>query len=251
MENMSAVARPLRVPVACIQDRGIGDRGNVLTTSSLFAGLSASDCMRIASNAAVRIFDRHDFLFMQGQSGHKLMLIQSGTVKLTQLSSSGDEVILWMTGEREPVGFMLEPVEGKCRHTCSAQAMDRVCAIVWEYERFQVFLEQHPRIRANMNTILFARLEELQERFREIATERVAKRLAMALLRLSRQVGRPHPAGIQVQLSRGELAQLVGTTLFTISRILSRWDDEGVVLARREAVVVCNTSFLENHPDSD
>ncbi|HEY3705855.1 MAG TPA: Crp/Fnr family transcriptional regulator [Terracidiphilus sp.] len=207
--------------------------------------------MRIATSASVRIFDRHDFLFMQGQTGHRLMLIQSGTVKLTQLSSGGEEVILWMTGEREPIGFMLDPVEGKCRYTCSAQAMEKVCAVVWEYERFQVFLDQFPRIRANMNSILFARLEELQERFREIATERVAKRLAMALLRLSRQVGRPHQAGIQVQLSRAELAQLVGTTLFTISRILSKWDEEGIVLARREAVVVCNTAFLENHPDAD
>lgn len=188
---------------------------------------------------------------MQGQSGHRLMLIQSGNVKLTQLSSGGDEVILWMTGERQPIGFMLDSVEGKSRYTCSAQAMERVCAVVWEHERFQVFLEQFPRIRANMNAILLARLEELQERFREIATERVAKRLAMALLRLSRQVGRPHHAGIQVQLSRGELAQLVGTTLFTISRILSKWDSDGIVLARREAVVVCNPSFLQNHPDSD
>jgi CRP-like cAMP-binding protein len=251
MENVSAAVRPLRLPVACIQDRGIGDRGSLLTASSLFAGLSASDCVRIATSANVRYFDRHDFLYMQGQSGHRLMLIQSGTVKLTQLSSGGEEVILWMTGERQPIGFMLDFAEGKSRYTCSAQAMDRVCAVVWELDRFQVFLDQFPRIRANMNRILYARLEELQERFREIATERVAKRLATALLRLCRQVGKPHHAGTQVQLSRGELAQLVGTTLFTISRILSKWDAEGVVLARREAVVVCNSSFLENHPDSD
>ena len=207
--------------------------------------------MRIASSGSAKVFDRHDFLFMQGQMGHRMMLIQSGTVKLTQLSSGGDEVILWMTGERQPIGLAMNPIEGKSRHTCSAQAMERVCAVMWDHDRFQIFLEQFPRIRANMNGILNSRLEELQERFREIATERVAKRLAMALLRLSRQVGKPHHAGIQVQLSRGELAQLVGTTLFTISRILSKWDEEGIVLARREAVVVCNAAFLENHPDSD
>lgn len=251
MENLSVAVRPLRIPVACIQDRGVGDRGSLMTASSLFAGLSASDCNRIASTGAVKVFDRHEFLFMQGQTGHRLMLIQSGIVKLTQLSSGGDEVILWMTGEREPVGFLLDPAEGKCRYTCSAQAMERVYALVWDYERFQMFLEQFPRIRANMNAILYARLEELQERFREIATERVAKRVAMALLRLSKQVGKTHPAGIQVQLSRGELAQLVGTTLFTISRILSRWDEEGIVLARREAVVLCNSAYLENHPDAE
>lgn len=251
MENLSVAVRPLRPPVTCIQDRATGDRGSLLTASSLFAGLSSSDCMRIASSANVRVFDRHEFLFMQGQTGSRLMLIQSGSVKLTQLSSGGNEVILWMTGERQPIGYMTDPSDKVCRYTCSAQAMERVCAIVWEYERFRVFLEQFPRIRANMTGILYTRLEELQERFREIATERVAKRLAMALVRLAKQVGRPHNAGVQVQLSRGELAQLVGTTLFTISRILSKWDEDGIVLARREAVVVCNPSFLENHPDSD
>jgi CRP/FNR family transcriptional regulator, nitrogen oxide reductase regulator len=222
-----------------------------MTASPLFAGLSTSDCIRIGSSASARVFDRHDCLFNQGQPGDKLMLIQYGCVKLTQVSASGNEVILWMSGERESIGFMLGAGEGTCPYTCSAQAMDRVGAIVWDYPRFSVFLEQFPQIRANMNTILFSRLEELQERFREIATERVACRLAMALLRLIKQVGRPHHSGVQVLLSRGELAQLVGTTLFTISRILSKWDDDGIVLARREAVVVCNPLFLKNQAYSE
>ena len=251
MENATLAARQIPLPVACIQDRKLGERGTLMGASPLFAGLSPLECIRIASSATVRTFDPDEFLFMQGQVGRTLMLIHSGHVKLTQLSSTGNEVILWMSGAREPIGIMLDPMQSNCRYTCSAQAMDRVTAMVWDYDRLRLFLEQYPRIRANMNGILFSRLEELQERFREIATERVPKRLAMALLRLSRQVGRPHAAGVQVLLSREELAQLVGTTLFTISRILSRWDEDGVVLARREAVVVRNPAYLENHSDFD
>ena len=207
------------------------------------------DCVRIAACASGRIYRPDEFLFMQGQAARSLMLIQSGTVKLTQLSSSGNEVILWMSGAREAIGLLVEPGEANSRYPISAQAMDRVCALVWDYDRLRVFLQHFPRIQANMNAVLISRLEELQERFREIATEPVARRLAMALLRLAKQVGRPHQAGVQVLLSRGELAQIVGTTLFTISRILSRWDQDGVVLARREAVVVCNPSCRQNHPD--
>jgi len=88
------------------------------------------------------------------------------------------------------------------------------------------------------------RLNELQERFREVATEKVAQRLALALGRLAKQVGKQVKGGVEVCLSREELAQMTGTTLFTISRILSRWGEKGVVQPRREAVVVLDPQRL-------
>ena len=60
----------------------------------------------------------------------------------------------------------------------------------------------------------------------------------MALLRLVKQVGKESHGGVEVSLSREELAQMTGTTLFTISRILSKWGEQGFVLPRREAVLV-------------
>jgi CRP-like cAMP-binding protein len=62
--------------------------------------------------------------------------------------------------------------------------------------------------------------------------------LALALLRLLKQVGKESHGGVEVSLSREELAQMTGTTLFTISRILSKWSEQGFVLPRREAVLV-------------
>lgn len=237
--------------LTAIPDRGIRDRASLMSGCPLFAGVPTPDCMRIATGACARIYNHDEYLFVQGQSARNILLIQSGNVKLTQLSTEGNEVILWMRGARETIGVMVVPTDASMQYSCSAQAMEKVCAIIWDIDRFRLFIDQCPQIRSNLNGILFERLEELQNRFREVATERVAKRLATALLRLSRQVGKPHQAGIQVELSREELAQVVGTTLFTISRILSRWKDEGVVLAGREAVVVRNPAFLENHPDSD
>jgi CRP-like cAMP-binding protein len=111
-------------------------------------------------------------------------------------------------------------------------------ALIWEYGRLQSFLAEYPQIRKNIGQILAKRLNELEERFREVATEKVAKRVALALIRLLKNVGRPSPGGVQVSISREELAQMTGTTLFTISRLLSKWGEEGFVLPRREAVVI-------------
>jgi CRP-like cAMP-binding protein len=115
---------------------------------------------------------------------------------------------------------------------------------VWEYARLQDLLLKYPQIGINISKILSNRLDELQERFREVATEKVAQRLALALLRLMKQVGKPAMGGVEVSLSREELAQTTGTTLFTISRILSKWGEEGFVLPRREAVIVLDAKRL-------
>jgi CRP-like cAMP-binding protein len=116
--------------------------------------------------------------------------------------------------------------------------MEQCRALTWEYTRLQNLLVEYPQIRNNINQILSNRLNELEERFREVATEKVAKRLALALLRLLKQIGKESQGGVEIALSREELAQMTGTTLFTISRILSKWGEEGFVLPRREAVLV-------------
>jgi CRP-like cAMP-binding protein len=118
-------------------------------------------------------------------------------------------------------------------------------ALVWEYARLQGLIPEIPQMRQNISQILTSRLEELQERFREVATEKVAPRVAKALMRLVKQVGRPVRGGIEISLSREELAQMTGTTLFTTSRLLAKWGGEGFIQPRREAVVVLDALRLE------
>ena len=192
--------------------------------------------MEIASCSKARTYARDELLFMQGQPVRNLVLIQSGSVKSTQLSPNGNEVILWMNGSGDAVSMPAE--SAACSHTCSARAIEQCRALTWEYSRLQNLLGEYPQIRKNISQILSGRLNELEERFREVATEKVAKRVALALLRLLKRIGKHSPAGVEVSLSREELAQMTGTTLFTISRILSKWGEEGFVLPRREAVLI-------------
>jgi CRP-like cAMP-binding protein len=104
---------------------------------------------------------------------------------------------------------------------------------------------RYPQIRKNISQILFSRLNELEERFREVATEKVARRVALALLRLLKHIGKKVHGGVEISLSREELAQMTGTTLFTTSRLLSKWGEMGFVLPRRESVVISDPCRLE------
>ncbi|KAA6459725.1 Crp/Fnr family transcriptional regulator [Acidobacteria bacterium AB60] len=214
----------------------------LMCNSALFAGIQEKDCGEIASFARPRTFARDELLFAQGQPVRSLILLQSGSVKHTQLSPNGNEVLLWMSGTGDAVN--LEP-ESACGHTCSARALERCRTLVWEYNRLQGLLTQYPQIRKNISLILAGRLHELEERFREMATEKVAKRLALTLLRLLKRVGKPGQAGIEIALTREELAQMTGTTLFTISRVLSSWAETGVVQPRRQGVVINDPCKLE------
>jgi CRP/FNR family transcriptional regulator, nitrogen oxide reductase regulator len=230
-------------------ESNIAERLVLMCASALFAGLTRQQCLEIASCAKARTFARDELLFMQGQPVHNLMLIQAGSVKLTQLSTNGNEVILWMNSEGDVIGEHTD--QSWCTHSCSARAMEQCRALTWEYARLQNLVTEYPQIRKNINQILSDRLRELEERFREVATEKVAKRLALTLLRLLKKVGKDNRGGVQISLSREELAQMTGTTLFTVSRILSKWGEEGFILPRREAVLVRDAERLGQIGDEE
>jgi len=92
--------------------------------------------------------------------------------------------------------------------------------------------------------ILTKSLHELEARFCEISTRKVAQRLALELARLLPHVGKEVGGVIEINLSREELAQMTATTLFTVSRQLSLWEQQGIVSLRRLGVVVRNPLSL-------
>ena len=101
-----------------------------------------------------------------------------------------------------------------------------------------------PQLANNISDLLSRRLEELEKRFREMATENVERRLSLVLARLLQQIGKPSATGIKISIRREELAQMTGTTIYTVSRLLSVWSEQGVVVPLRESVVVSHPERL-------
>lgn len=232
--RFQAASCTARGTVTVLESR-IAEHAAILSRSQLFSGIPGSECLRIAGAARLREYARDDFLFEQGQPVRHILLIESGCVKLTQLSSGGSEVILWLRGSGDAVGVFGIPAQYP--HTCSARAVVRCRAFVWDWSRLDSFPASR-QVRSNISHIVSERIGELEERFREIATEKVSRRVACALVRILRHVGKPAAGGFDIFLSREEIAQLTGTTVFTISRLMSRWSDLGLVEPRREAVLV-------------
>ena len=185
---------------------------------------------------------RNELLFLQGRPFLALILLQSGLVKHTQVGPNGNEVLLRFSGKGDIVDI---PAEARCcSHTCSARAIESCQALVWDYRRIELFELLYPQLRDNISHLLCRKLEELEERFLEMATEKVPMRLSLALARLVHQIGKPSQMGIQVSLRREELAQMTGSTISTVSRLLSGWSEQGFVVPCRESVVVSHPEEL-------
>lgn len=107
-------------------------------------------------------------------------------------------------------------------------------------------MERHSRLALNALKFVAGRLHELQVQYRQLATEKVERRIARALLRLVQQAGRSIESGVLIDLplSRDDIAQMTGTALYTVSRIISRFESDSLLKAGRQRVVIRNPHGL-------
>jgi CRP-like cAMP-binding protein len=211
--------------------------------SPLFSGILPGDYSGISAIARVKTFARGEMLYLEGDSVNQVLLLTAGFVKVTQVGNTGAEVIIRLCGPGDVLG--VSGLLSTLPHRTTAQAFRDCRALVWEAHTFHALVGRYPVLHENMVRILGADLLELEVRFREVATERVGPRVARQLVRLLEQIGRPAGNGeMEVNLSREDLAQMTGTTLFTVSRLLSAWEARGMVRPRREAVAICDVQSL-------
>lgn len=220
----------------------LSQKATLVQGFALFADVSPADCASIVASAREKKFARRQVIYSEGDSVDQVTLLLSGCVKITQIGVNGSEVILRLNGMGEVVGAFRLCAD--CNHCSTAQAVQPCTALVWDALTFEKLLERFPAFRRNTIRALEERLQEMEQRFREVSTEKVGSRLSSELVRLTNRLGRPVEGHLEITLSRAELAQLTGTTLFTVSRLLCQWQTLGIVRIRREAVLVRDFAAL-------
>lgn len=216
---------------------------------TLFSDISPADYRTIVSSAREKLFSRRETIFFEGDPVRQVVLLLSGCVKITQLGFAGAEVILRVSGVGDIVSDICQP-GANCSHGSTAQAIRPSTALVWQAATFDKLLGRFPALQRNTCHALEERLQELEQRFREVSTEMVGSRLSSELIRLSNRLGCAS-GDAEISLSRSELAQLTGTTEFTVSRLLNRWQTLGIVSCRREAVQVHDFAALAQLSESE
>jgi len=241
-EYMSTSLAPCRPGIISDRDPVVARRTEWMQSLPVFFNFSLQECKEVIAAAHEKEFVRRQTIFLEGAPCKQVILVLSGCVKTTQLGPTGCEVILRLSGPGELVGA-LESYLGS-NNLVTAKTTQPTTAVVWDSAAFEHVSDRFPALRRNTARLLGIRLQELEERFREISTQKVAPRLSQQLVRLSNQLRQHTKGALEISLSREELAQLTGTTLFTVSRLLSNWERQGIVSTRREAVVVRNLQAL-------
>jgi len=209
-----------------------------------FAGLAGSDLDAVLARARSSRFPKDAEVFSQGADADSFFLLLNGHIRVVRTSSEGHQVIARYINEGELFGFAV--AMGRTAYPASAVAAVDCVVLTWPNAAWPELQARAPAFGASAYQTMGARLQETQEQVMEMSTQQVEQRIAHALLRIVSQSGKKTEQGIEIDfpITRQDIAEMTGTTLHTVSRLLSAWEDEGIVKGSRQKVVVTDPHGL-------
>ncbi|RPI95319.1 MAG: Crp/Fnr family transcriptional regulator [Chloroflexi bacterium] len=197
-----------------------------------------------------RLFEDRDVaaeqaIYFEGDPADHLYLVAMGKVKLIRHAASGREVLLDILRGGEYFGN-LSLLSGQ-GYAETAIAQTDCCILQISAPNFEKILNLHPDVTMKVLKAVGQRLEESREIIKQLSLYTVEQRIASALVRLAHKLGEQKQEGLLIQLpfSRQDLAAMTGTTVETVSRVMSRFSGEGLISTGRKWVSIDDLNGLE------
>lgn len=222
----------------------VKDAYGIVMASPLFQGLEPVACQEVLDGARpCRVF-AGEYYFHQGELASSFYILTEGQVKLTQVTPEGHQIIIKVLGPGNGMGIIVA-LSGM-DYPVAAEAVEASFALGWDRDIIRGLMLRYPQLALNSMEMIARRFADLQERLHEMATQRVEQRVARTLLQLVRQFGKKVSSGISIDmpLSRQDLAEMTGTNAYQVSRLLSKWEQAGIVCSGRKSVVLCQPHEL-------
>lgn len=215
-----------------------------VASMELFQELPPSALEKVAAAGLLRRLPKDMRIFSQGDDGVRAHVVIEGGVRISQTGRDGAEVVVRFIGPGEMFGTVSLFTDG--RYPADAVAVLETVEASWSEPELLALIDSHAQIGVNVIRIIGKRLQEAQERVRELATQRAEQRVAHALLRLAHQAGRGTIDGtaIEFPLRRKDVADIAGTTLHTASRILNAWEKAGFLATHAQRLTIRQSSEI-------
>lgn len=206
----------------------------------LFRKLSHPELVQLAQMGQRRSVTRDEFFFQQGDPADFLYLLEVGQVRMTQLTPDGEQVILRFIRPQDMFGGIAAFTFKT--YPATAHALEDSRALIWDAAAVRELMRSVPQLALNVMDHAAETIMQLQDRVRELQTERLERRVARVLLRLAHQAGKPLENGVLIDLplSRQDIAEMTGTNLYSVSRILSAWEKQDIIESGRERIILRN-----------
>jgi len=221
------------MPSELISDRLL----SAVRSVPMFRGLTAEDQKKLAALAALKEYERGDYLWHAGDPAEHLTVILRGRVKIIRHAEERD-IILELFGEGEPVGAIA--VYNYLPYPASAVCLEPVTLLLLPRRDYFELLDRHPEFARGVMRELTRLVIALTRKLEEMSGQRVEARIAQLFLTLGERMGKESSEGLEIpiQLSRQEVADLVGTTVESAIRVLSRWGREGLLVTGEKRFVI-------------
>lgn len=204
----------------------------------LFSGVTAEDLDGILLGARSSRFARDTTIFETGADARSFYVLLDGHIRVVQVTAVGQQVIVRYISAGEIFGMAC--ALGWATYPANAIAAVDCVVLAWPSSLWGKMASRFPGFAANTYRTVGTRLQETHTRVVEMSTQQVEQRVAHALLRLVHQTGRKTTDGIRIDfpISRQDIAEMTGTALHTISRLLSAWEQKGLVKSGRQQVTI-------------
>lgn len=219
--------------------------GRVLAATELFRGLSEEDLFQIRRIAVEKTFERAATIFSEGDTASGFYVVAEGRVKIYKLSPDGKEQILHVYGPGDPFGEV--PMFSGQRFPASAQTLTRSRLVYLPRQAFVDRISEDPFLALNMLAVLAVRLRQFTVQVENLSLKEVPGRLASYLMVLQQE--QSGVRGVELPISKGQLASLLGTIPETLSRIFSKMTDQGLIRVRGRTITVVNPEGLQELAD--
>ena len=211
--------------------------------SPLFRNLDRHAIVTITESARRRAFAPGEFLCRLGEPATRLYLLIEGAVKIIGYSRGGSEVLFdWLN--RGDV-FGLEAVlSSPTPYVWTALATENVEVMEWDGPISRSFAAKWNSFYENVFSLALRWAHECQSRFQEMATGAAEQRIAGLILHLAARPSLTRDDTRELRISEEEMAQMAGTNMFTVNRIISRWRREGYVEKGRKRLLIRDLQSL-------
>lgn len=215
----------------------------------IFEELPPADLAAINKVTIERRYKKNMIIFMEGEQGEGFHYIKSGKVKIAQIAQDGREHIINILGPGEVFAEVLLFNRGAYPAT-SVAIEDSVIGIIKNSDLENVVAE-NTRIALHIIRVMSKKLIHAQMKIKTLALSDTFSRTAQILVHLSQQYGRPTAGGVQiaVDMTRQDLASLVGTTRETMSRVLSSMKKDKVIDFVEQQIIILDKKRLESYLD--
>ncbi|MCI5113789.1 MAG: Crp/Fnr family transcriptional regulator [Candidatus Electrothrix sp. AX1] len=216
------------------------NKKNVLEESVLFKGLPPHLLEQITELASVKKFQRGESIFFEGDEATGFYMVGQGRVKIYKMSLDGKEQILHIFGPGEPFGEV--PVFHGRPFPANAISIEASTMLFFPRQRFIDLINSTPSLALSMLAVLSMRLRRFAAQIESLSLKEVPARLAAHLIYLTEEQKRTDY--VILDIPKGQLASLLGTSPETLSRIFTKMSNEGLIRVKGKEIELLEYQIL-------